>query len=187
MEENKEALLGRARSGARAALAELALARGPEVYRLALYLLHSEEEARDAAADIFARLYAAPGLLPRESFRPWLLRVAHNHCLNILRRRKTLARLLPKIYAKMSSGHGPNPEQAAVEADEQAEVRRAAGGGPAAGAGAGHCDPPLLSAVELRRDQRGPGHTEGHSGHAPAPGQGKAQKNAGAQRRGDGK
>ena len=120
IEENKEALLGRARSGDRAALAELALARGPEVYRLALYLLHSEEEARDAAADIFARLYAAPGLLPRESFRPWLLQVAHNHCLNILRRRKTPSRRRwrptnrPKCGGRRAVARLPEQERAIV-------------------------------------------------------------------------
>lgn len=125
MEENTEALLRRAISGNRKAAVDLAALYSPQVYRLALYLLHSEEDARDAAADIFVRLYASPQLIPIERFRAWLMRVAYNHCLDILRRRGALNRLLPKIYGAMAGHVEPGPEQAVMEADEQAEVRRA--------------------------------------------------------------
>lgn len=130
MGEDKGALAERAKSGDRKAVSDLAALYGPELYRLALYLLNSEEEARDAAADIFARLLATPGIIPLDRFHAWLMRVAYNHCMDILRRRKTLNRLLPKIYHRMEEHLGPSPEQAAVEADEQAEVRQAVSGLP---------------------------------------------------------
>lgn len=130
MGEDKGALAERAKSGDRKAVSDLAALYGPELYRLALYLLNSEEEARDAAADIFARLLATPGIIPPDRFHAWLMRVAYNHCMDILRRRKTLNRLLPKIYHRMEEHLGPSPEQAAVEADEQAEVRQAVSGLP---------------------------------------------------------
>lgn len=125
MEENTEALLKRALSGDRQAAADLAALYSPEVYRLALYFLHSEEEARDAAADIFVRLFTSPQIISLDRFRAWLMRVAYNHCLDILRRRRTLNRLLPKIYGTMAEHSEPGPEQALAEADEQEEVRRA--------------------------------------------------------------
>lgn len=115
----------KARAGDRRAAADLATQYGPEVYRLARYLLHSREEARDAAADIFTRLYTAPQGIPLDKFRPWLMRVTYNHCMDILRRRKTLTRLLPKLYGRTTDRPEPGPEQAAVEAEEQEEVRQA--------------------------------------------------------------
>lgn len=125
LEDNTEALIKRAISGSRQAAADLAVKYGPEVYRLARYLLHSEEEARDAAADIFVRLFADPEIIPPDGFRAWLMRVAYNHCLDLLRRRRTLNRLLPKIYHRTTEQPEPGPEQAAAEAEEQTEVRRA--------------------------------------------------------------
>ncbi|MHB8156946.1 MAG: RNA polymerase sigma factor [Desulfocucumaceae bacterium] len=123
--EKMEALLVRAGAGDSQAVANLIPIYSPEIYRLALYLLQSPEEAMDAASDIFARLYANPGIIPADHFRPWLLKVAYNHCRDILRRRSTLKRLLPKIYHKTLPTSGPTPEQAALEAEEQALVRQA--------------------------------------------------------------
>lgn len=129
LKEVDTGLITRARSGDRQAAAALASLCGPDVYRLALHIFHKEDEARDAAADIFARFYATPKKIPLENFRAWLMRVTYNHCLDHLRRRKTLARLLPKVYERQARKE-QNPEEAAVEADEQAEVRRAVAGLP---------------------------------------------------------
>lgn len=123
--ENEGELLIQARSGDLPAVAALATAYGPEVYRLARYLMHSDEDARDAAAEIFVRLYSARDNIPVEGFKPWLMRVTYNYCLDVLRRKNTLRRLLPKIHQHMTRAVSPGPEQAAVEADERAEVRRA--------------------------------------------------------------
>lgn len=51
--------------------------------------LHQREEAEDATQDIFLKAYT--GLAdwePRAQFKTWLYRIAVNHCLNIVRRRK---------------------------------------------------------------------------------------------------
>ena len=45
--------------------------------------LGSREEAEDAAQEVFCKLLAAPRV--PEVFRPWLYKVARNHCLNLLR------------------------------------------------------------------------------------------------------
>ena len=58
-------------------------------------LLHDPEEARDAAQEVFLKAYRKAGRLePRGQLYTWLYRVAVNHCLNRLRRRK-LVRFLP--------------------------------------------------------------------------------------------
>lgn len=98
----------------------------PDVYRLALYLLHSEEEARDAAADVFVKILGHSGALPGEEHeRAWLMKVTYNHCRDILRKKSLFIRLLPKIYSRSAGSPEPTPEQSALEADEQSSVRQA--------------------------------------------------------------
>ncbi len=58
------------------------------VYGLCFRLLRDGEDARDAAQETFVRAYAALGTYDsRQPFVPWLLRIARNHCLDLLRRR----------------------------------------------------------------------------------------------------
>ena len=58
-------------------------------------LLGDPEEARDAAQEVFVKAFRKAGELePRGQLYTWLYRVAVNHCLNRLRRRK-LVRFLP--------------------------------------------------------------------------------------------
>lgn len=52
-------------------------------------LLGNREDARDAAQDVFLKVYrSAASFLPQGRVSTWLYRVAVNHCLNRLRRRK---------------------------------------------------------------------------------------------------
>lgn len=57
--------------------------------RLCFRLLHDREEARDAAQEIFLKAFKSAGnFQPRGQVYTWLYRIAVNHCLNRLRRRK---------------------------------------------------------------------------------------------------
>jgi len=65
------------------------------VVRRCRVLLKSAEDAADAAHEVF--LIALNSLAPEteeKRARAWLLTVAHNHCLDILRRRKRFGRVL---------------------------------------------------------------------------------------------
>jgi len=58
------------------------------VFGLCLRLLRDAEEARDAAQETFVRAYGAIATYDAaQPFAPWLLRIARNHCLDLLRRR----------------------------------------------------------------------------------------------------
>ena len=58
------------------------------VYGLCVRLLRDSEEARDAAQETFVRAYAALDTYdPAQPFAPWVLRIARNLCLDVIRRR----------------------------------------------------------------------------------------------------
>ncbi len=90
------ALVRGARAGEEVAFAELFERYYGLVYRLAIRLSGSAEEAEDLAQEVFVRLYQhPPALAEGESLRPWLYRVTANLGLNALRaRRRYHARLL---------------------------------------------------------------------------------------------
>jgi RNA polymerase sigma-70 factor (ECF subfamily) len=65
------------------------------VLGLCCRLLGDEEGSRDATQEIFLKVWRkASGFRPRGKVSTWLYRVATNHCLNVLRRRK-IVRMLP--------------------------------------------------------------------------------------------
>lgn len=62
-----------------------------QVLNLCYRYLQHREEAEDATQDVFIKAYT--GLVdwePRAQFKTWLYRIAINHCLNIVRRRKII-------------------------------------------------------------------------------------------------
>lgn len=59
--------------------------------QLCFRLLGDDEAARDAAQDVFLKVYrSAAGFKPQGKVSTWLYRIAVNHCLNRLRRQKVL-------------------------------------------------------------------------------------------------
>ena len=74
--------------GDRRAFARLVEENKRSVYGLCLRLLSDSEEAKDAAQEAFTRAYASLESYDLEqAFAPWVLRIARNHCLDLLRRR----------------------------------------------------------------------------------------------------
>ena len=82
----------------RQGLAELYESNRVDVSRLCRRILNDPEEAADACHEVFIRAANefAAGTLPT-SPRMWLLTVARNHCLDLLRRRKRLGKALNAI------------------------------------------------------------------------------------------
>ncbi|HJR69706.1 MAG TPA: sigma-70 family RNA polymerase sigma factor [Gammaproteobacteria bacterium] len=65
-----------------------------QVRGLCRQLLGSTERAEDAAQEAFMRAYTAFGRYdPAQPFAPWIMSIAHNYCLDLLRRRRTEAAL----------------------------------------------------------------------------------------------
>ena len=85
--ESQRELLQRARAGDGDAFAELCAPFSPMVYRHCLQMLGQEADAQDAAQEAMVRAYRAmPRFLGQSGIATWLYRIAHNTCLDILKR-----------------------------------------------------------------------------------------------------
>jgi RNA polymerase sigma-70 factor (ECF subfamily) len=82
-----------ASSGDKGAFARLVEKHKQSVYGLCYRLLGASEESRDAAQEAFVRAYTGIRAFDaRQPFAAWVLRIARNHCIDLLRRRRpTLA------------------------------------------------------------------------------------------------
>ena len=82
------ALLRRFRAGDETAFAALHARHADDIRRYAAYMLRgSAHDPDDAAQDVFLRAYQSLRRDEREiDVRPWLFRVAHNRCIDVLRR-----------------------------------------------------------------------------------------------------
>jgi RNA polymerase sigma-70 factor (ECF subfamily) len=82
-------VLSRVAAGEVEAFASLVQAHEERLLRLCERLLGDLEEARDAAQEVFLKAYRKAGeVRPQGQVYTWLYRIAVNHCLNKLRRRK---------------------------------------------------------------------------------------------------
>ena len=99
----------------------------PPVYRLCRRMLQSREDAEDAANEIFLKARVRLGQYDTDRpFRPWLFRVAANHCLDDLRKRRSHAELDdPEAELKRLEGESSTPEQAVLVNESKRTVRRA--------------------------------------------------------------
>ena len=86
---DQDTLLERCRQGDDLAWEALVRQYQGRVFGIALHFLREREEARDAAQEIFLRVYTRlDGLVEGQAFLPWLLRLARNCCIDRLRRRE---------------------------------------------------------------------------------------------------
>jgi RNA polymerase sigma-70 factor, ECF subfamily len=98
------------------------------VFRLCLYLLGSKEAAEDATQEAFLRvrgkLETYDASMP---FSSWLLTIATNHCLDLLRRRGLETRLFEQkpVEEFHPSARGPSPLTELLAAERGDSVRRA--------------------------------------------------------------
>ncbi len=100
-------LLARAGKGDEQAFRRLVESHQDRLVRLCQRLLHDREEALDASQTVFLKLYRKAGSLqPRGLLYTWLYRVATNHCLNLLRRRR-IVRFLPLVRQRQGREEQP--------------------------------------------------------------------------------
>ena len=93
-----------AAAGDKASFARLVERHKTSVFGLCYRLVGTTEEARDAAQEAFVRAYTSIRAFDaRQPFGAWVLRIARNHCIDLLRRRRPMLALVPE-------GRGEDPE-----------------------------------------------------------------------------
>jgi RNA polymerase sigma-70 factor (ECF subfamily) len=74
-------------------------------------ILRSDDEAWDATQDIFMKLFGALSSIEKKgSIYSWLLSVSTNHCISLLRKRRTVA-FDEEIHSVGSSDQAPHQEK----------------------------------------------------------------------------
>jgi RNA polymerase sigma-70 factor, ECF subfamily len=133
-----EALWARSAAGGdKLAFGRLVERHKTSVHGLCYRLLNSAEEARDAAQEAFVRAYTnLKDFDARQPFGAWVLRIARNHCIDLLRRRRpTLALSTGRseesetgMAPEMADGFATTGEQAMQEREAQRDLERALAG-----------------------------------------------------------
>jgi RNA polymerase sigma-70 factor (ECF subfamily) len=127
MEQQAEELewIDRALRGDRGAFGQLMHRYGGAVYNLAYRMLGNQQDAEDAAQEIFLRAYTRLASFDRSRrFSTWLLSIGSNYCIDVLRRRRFAWLTLDDVAFELPSGRA-GPERTAIEHERQAQVQRA--------------------------------------------------------------
>jgi RNA polymerase sigma-70 factor, ECF subfamily len=100
----------------RDAYADLVREHHGRVLRLCQVLLSNPIEAEDAAQDVFVKAYQSlPSFRADSSFSTWITRIAHNHCMDLLRRRSRQRTeaidTLPESALPTQNGNPDKPAQ----------------------------------------------------------------------------
>lgn len=97
------------------------------VYFLCYRMLGEQTEAEDAAQEALVKaIMHLDSFELGRPFKPWVLRIASNECLDRLRRRKPVVSLdsMGEDGAwEWRAGHSPNPESEIMDLERQEKVR----------------------------------------------------------------
>lgn len=119
-EMTDERLMAELAAGDRSAFEALVKRYQQDIFRFCLHYLKDIEQAREIAQETFLRVYTARERFdPERSFKPWLLCIARNLCLNELKRKKTVRMETLEQYVSSSREEsGALLESGADNADE---------------------------------------------------------------------
>jgi len=99
-QETDEQLMEALDAGDDNALAELVERYQNDIFRFCLHYLKNTESAREMAQETFLRIYTARSRFETSrKFKPWMLCIARNLCLNELKRRKMVQMEALEDYA----------------------------------------------------------------------------------------
>ena len=119
-------LVTRVADGDRAAFGELVERHHRRLLRVCERLLGDAEEARDAVQEVFIKVMVKAGRFrPRALVSTWLYRIAVNHCLNMLRRRRLRrwVSLSPAAEGEDSAAP-PDPQEERADPHRELDARR---------------------------------------------------------------
>jgi RNA polymerase sigma-70 factor (ECF subfamily) len=116
-------LITRARAGDQAAFAELVERYQVAVYNLCYRMLGQDQDAEDAAQEIFLRIYRQlHSYNPAHRFSTWVLSIASHYCIDQLRKRRLSLVPLDSIVPWARSKQ-PQPDDVAVDHEARDQVQ----------------------------------------------------------------
>lgn len=119
--------LEQARQGDKAAFGKLIDAYQGPVFNLAYRMLGNRGEAEEAAQEAFIRAYTKlDSYDPSRKFSTWMLSIASNYCVDLLRKRRTLLLSLDQplpSHPALMSDRADGPEAQAVDSELEAAVQ----------------------------------------------------------------
>ena len=91
------------------------------VYSFARYYLGNPEEAEDVTQEVFLRLWRHRDTVDKDRLTAWLMRVTRNACFDLLRKRRSAARVFAQdagdTMIEWAPTHEPDPDDLAQAAD----------------------------------------------------------------------
>lgn len=119
-------LVEQTRQGDRVAFGELIARYQVQVYHFSRRLLGTEDGAQDITQDVFIKAFLALDTWRSEAaFAAWLLRIARNACLDILRTRQRYPSISLDAHAEQLIAPMPNAEEQAMHAQSLARLEEA--------------------------------------------------------------
>jgi RNA polymerase sigma-70 factor, ECF subfamily len=117
-------LISRVALGDRAAFRDLYTRTSAKLFGVCLRILKNRAEAEEALQEVYVKVWQRAGRYLQSGFSPisWLVAVARNHCLDVLRGRKPIAEDID--LALDIADAGPGPEQTAIDTGEWARIDR---------------------------------------------------------------
>ena len=126
---NDEGLMALLGEGDQRALAELVRRYQNDIFRFCLHYVRDVERAKEMSQETFIRVYVARTRFDAtRKFRPWLLCIARNLCLNEIKRKKTVTMESLEEYASSARTESGEVFQSSADGPDQilmAEERRA--------------------------------------------------------------
>ena len=120
-------LISRFQQGEAEAFDRLMAAHTDRVFALAWGVLQNREEAKDAAQEVFIKLYGAlPRFSPSDNLNAWLYRVCLNHCIDRKRRAKRPSvEMTDEDWDRLQGSESDEPEFRAYQSETARIIRHA--------------------------------------------------------------
>lgn len=121
----EDEFIARARDGDDEAFQEVVNAFQGPIFNLCYRMLGNVQEAEDAAQETFIKAYRnLKRYEPDRKFLNWILSIASNHCIDLLRRRRlTLISLDEWLPRFEDPAPNPGPEETLTDLEMQEDVR----------------------------------------------------------------
>ena len=129
-ETDIEGLLARCGLGDRAAFGRLYGLIGGKLYGVAYRILGNRSEAEEAVQEAFVKIWHSAGRFQagRGSAQGWLISIARNQAIDLLRSRRAPARDISQMFDLADPG--PTPEASAVGSDDRRRIEDCLGALP---------------------------------------------------------